>query len=102
MSCEFSTARPPNNPGPPAPLRILCAPGPYVFCVNSDLFCFLSLTFLRNSCVHDRNALNSFCFKSLRTTFFTPEGWGMIPTLIPSPGPLVYPELRGEIGRAHV
>ena len=95
MSCEFSTARPPNSSGPPAPLRVLCAPDLCVFCVDSDLFCFLSLTFLRNSCVHDRNALNSFGFKRVHTTFSTTEGWGMIPTLIPSPGPLVYPELRG-------
>ena len=39
-----------------------------------DLFCFLGLTLLRNSCVHDRNALNSFRSKHLRTTFFAMGG----------------------------
>ena len=71
-----------------APLCVLHAPFSVCSVLVPDLFCFLDLTFLRNSCVPDRNALNSFRFMRVRTTFFATEGWGMISSLIPSLGSL--------------
>ena len=67
------------NPRPhprrtPSCLCALSALSFSVLCVNSDLFCFLSLTLLPNSCVHDRSVLNSFPFIHLRTTFVGTEG----------------------------
>ena len=55
------------------------APSPYAICAHprnprlpsSSLFSYASAHH-----VHDRNALNSFCFKGLRTTFIATEGWG--------------------------
>ena len=40
-----------------------------------DLSLLLSLTSAQR--MHDRNALNSFCFKGLRTTSIATEGWGL-------------------------
>ena len=57
-------------------------------------FCFLpfrsnAFPFMRfRTPVHDRNVLNSFCFKRLRTTLLVTEGWGTTAALIPNPEPL--------------
>lgn len=59
-------------------LRVLCAPNLCVLCVHPELPCFLSIRLLMNSCVHDRNALNSFRFRHLRTALIAMEAWGMI------------------------
>lgn len=52
-----------------APLRVLR--------VNSDPLFFLSSTLIRNSCVHDRNALNSFSFMHLRASSTVTDGRGL-------------------------
>ena len=57
-----------------ASLRALGALRLWDLCVKSHPFCFLSLTLPCKSCVHDRNALNSFRFMPLRTAFIGTEG----------------------------
>ena len=57
----------------PEPRRAL--PPPTKACRLSLLFSFTSKSFTA-SCVHDRNAANSFPFMHLRTAFIGTEGWG--------------------------
>ena len=85
MGREFSTPHPRSSSAPVCTSLFLWCSGSRHARINSYLLCFLGLRLLRNPCVHDRNALNSFRSKHLRTTFFATEGWGMISAPVASP-----------------
>ena len=87
LSCQLSAFLPTSNLQHPSSVFFSVSSVLRVSVVSvliSDLLCFLGLRLPHNSCVHHRNALNSFPFMRVRTTSFATEGWGMIPASFPS------------------